>query len=156
MALSHVVSKRLPKIIGAYKSLVLCKGMSMGYELYRKPGSTLSINELHVAIRKYLRDLLNKGQILITETENSIGITLPKIHSISMGYLAQKENISLEDSLAIAHSKRDIGFLTRARFVGCPVNADSACKRFVAQKRGKISLLPCARGVVDIIEYFTG
>jgi hypothetical protein len=153
-SLGRVVSRRLPKILSIYRSLSPCQGMALGCELRKKPGSTLSAKELRKGMRKHLSDLIGKGLIRLTETEDSVGISLPKIHGQAIEYLANQESISLKDSLVIAFSGRDVGFLTKAKFVGCPANADLRCKKFVQHKHGKVSLFPCARGVVDVIEHF--
>lgn len=153
--LKHSVAKRIAKFLQTSASLIPCFGMRLGYELLRKPGASLGTTELRKNLGNAMADLLLKKQICLTETEDSIGISLPKIRGQAISYLERQENYDLGNSIVIATSKRDIGFLSKAKFVGCPENSEPACKRFVRCKRGKVSQFSCAQGVVDIIEHFT-
>lgn len=69
--------------------------------------------------------------------------------------LAEIEGFDLRDCIGIGDASSDVSFLRRIRFVGCPSNADTACRDFVKKARGEVSNRSYLSGVVDVIHFFT-
>jgi len=153
--------KAVPQILEDFPFLTLWPGDIFSITFNRKTDSKIYTEDIrrNLAKSKLLKKLIAKKLIRIICFRNSISIVPPRINKgTAIDFLAEKEEIDLRQSLAIGDSKRDILFLNKVKFVGCPSNASDSCHKFVKEKKGsgRISRFPHAMGVVDIICYFTG
>lgn len=155
--LAKVIKRAVPAILKKYPNLFFVLGQQINITLAKEnAASILTIKDMRKGARRFVARLIRKRLIKVFAFENSISI-IPK--GISKGgaleLLAKEQGLDLKQCLAIGDSKNDISFLKKTGLVGCPQNADEACKRFVREKKGKISMHCCAEGVVDIIQWFT-
>lgn len=147
--------KKIPCILKQYPSFQLYPGELTCITLVKKRDSMLDMEKASLRIRQMLSDLIRKKLLKVKYSLHAIYIAPPKVSKGSAArFLAKLDNIDLSASLAIGDSEADISLFRQVRYIGCPYNASEPCKRFVRQRKGKVSLSNYAVGVVDLIEYF--
>lgn len=156
---AKIRAKKVPEILKRYPNLFYWPGNLLAITLVLKTGSGLDPESIRENIaRQYLKKLVMERIVRVIHSRHSVSIVPAHVNKgTAVAFLAEKEGLNLEASLGIGDSKADIPFLEKMRYVGCPQNADDICKNYVAGKkhRGRISPLPFAQGVVDIIKWFT-
>lgn len=96
-----------------------------------------------------------RSLVRVTYTSDTIFIKPPHINKgTAVDFLREKEDLDLSASIGIGDTKIDIPFLEKTRYVGCPDNADEACKEFVRKKGGRVSHHCYSAAVVDILEWY--
>jgi hydroxymethylpyrimidine pyrophosphatase-like HAD family hydrolase len=104
-----------------------------------------------------LRACLADGTALLIPSYGAIDV-IPAIgKGGALRHIRKKlGEVPYSQTLAIGDSSHtDIDMMRKARYVGCPSNADAATRRYVARRKyGHVSSKPYAEGVLDILEYF--
>jgi len=152
---AKILKKKIPGILKKYPSLCCLPGNLMAITLSQKFDSVVDIEATRDSLARYeLKSLILKRLVRIINSQHTISIVPPHVNKgTAVEFLAEKEAIDLRASLGIGDSKADIPFLEKVRFVGCPANADKACKDYINSKSGskKASHFSYAAAVVDII-----
>lgn len=154
--LKEILIRIAPAIIRKHRVLSLSLGQLVNVTFRGKSAlNAASIENLRDNIRRYIVKSLKKKVLKTLILGNSITIAPARINKArAVELLAKEKLLDLKQCIGIGDSKSDILFLEKLGFVGCPQNADNACKEFVKQRGGRISPYSYARGVVDIIQWF--
>lgn len=156
---AKIRGKKVPQILKRYPSLFYWPGNLLAITLVLKTNSGLDPDVIRENLaRQDLKSLVMKRIVRVIHSRHSVSIVPAHVNKgTAVAFLAEKEGINLGASLGIGDSKTDIPFLEKTRFVGCPQNASDICKSYVAGRkhRGRVSQLPYAQAVVDIIKWFT-
>lgn len=155
-AFREISQNRLPLILRRFPGLFLYPGNAINIALELRHGNNDPIDSYYKQIIGELTDLLESGLVNITFSPIAVDIMPAGIDKAGGAlFLARYTGADLKQSLGVGDSNGDIGFLCEMGFIGCPSNANEACKEVVRTKGGYISPLSYAQGVADITHHFT-
>jgi hydroxymethylpyrimidine pyrophosphatase-like HAD family hydrolase len=160
-------AKKLPAILKRFSCLqeylgwMICIGMEM------KPGSVVDAEAVSDFLKGKKREknpqrkkglltnLIGKKLLRVEQYGNFIDI-IPAGVSKGSGakFLAEIDDIDLAKSVAVGDSEIDFSLFRQVRLIGCPSNATPACIEFVKSRRGKVSMHPYSKGILDVINWY--
>ena len=152
-----ILRRRIPLILKRWSNLSVYPGNILNITLERESETTPDMEIIHREIRKgkMIKYLIRRRIIKIVCSRYTISIVPRRINKGSgVKFLADVDNIDLSQSLAIGDTSQDFSLFRQVRLIGCPANASDQCKRFVKERRGRVSHFSCAQGVADIIKHF--
>lgn len=112
------------------------------------------------AVKAELRGLEDQGLLKVRHSKIAIDISpvgpdrIPIDKAAGTRFYAATMGVELSQILGIGDSPGDFPMMELVGQVGCPSNAQDACKELVRRRRGHVSLLPYGLGVTDVIRHF--
>lgn len=157
LAVLNAISRKMaPLILKRYPVLAQVTGHQVNVAFLKKNiESMLTMESIRKGIRTFIPRLIKKRILKTVVSGNCISIAPAGVNKgTAVEALAKEKGLDLKQCIGIGSLKSDIFFLEKTGLVGCPQNADSACREFVKGKNGKVSQYSFAEGAADVIKWF--
>ncbi len=157
--------KKVRAILKRYNCLQEYLGYMICHCLEKKSASLVDTETIIEEIKQNqgrrhkwsMHKLIKKRLLKVRRLGNFIDIIPAGVSKGSCAkFLAEIEDIDLLHSVAIGDSTADFSLFRRVGMIGCPCNATQECIEFVKRHKGKASIYPYAKGVLDVINWYLG
>jgi hydroxymethylpyrimidine pyrophosphatase-like HAD family hydrolase len=161
-----VANKKVPAILARHRYLQRYLGYMVCQSLEKKAGSSVelepAINDIIQrqwrrhgwSLYKWIKRRRLKVERYFNRAINIIPAGVSK--GTAVKFLMGIEGWDPSWCIAVGDSESDFPLFRSVGRIGCPSNATPGCIKFVREHRGKVSIHPYTRGVLDVIDWWLG